>query len=271
MKYEPYKEKAGRLVGKSVILRKIYYFLLELLFLRSWHLCKELKKISRTLPRKASVLDAGSGPGQHTWRMAKMNPGWRIKGVDVISREIEMCNEFFRRARMGNRVSFETADLVELNDKETYDLIISVDVMEHIENDIQVFRNFHSALRTGGILLITTPSDQGGSGVDSRDTLSFIEEHVRDGYGVWEITSKLKSAGFTNLTVVYTYGKPGHLSWLISVKYPAELISMSGLFFLILPFYYLLTLPFVILLNFFDTLIKHKSGTGLLVTAVKET
>jgi len=44
---------------------------------------------------------------------------------------------------------------------------------------------------------------------------------------------------------------------------------MSKLFFLILPFYYLLAYPFCLLLNFLDTHGDHATGTGLIVRAWK--
>jgi hypothetical protein len=37
----------------------------------------------------------------------------------------------------------------------------------------------------------------------------------------------------------------------------------------ILPFYYLIVFPFVLVLNFFDLYTKHQSGTGLIVKAWK--
>ena len=47
----------------------------------------------------------------------------------------------------------------------SFDLALSVDVMEHIVEDVEVFRNIHTSLKDGGMLLISTPSDQGGSDV----------------------------------------------------------------------------------------------------------
>jgi hypothetical protein len=41
------------------------------------------------------------------------------------------------------------------------------------------------------------------------------------------------------------------------------------LFYLILPFYYLIFFPVAIVLNLFDIFLTHKSGTGLLVLASK--
>lgn len=44
------------------------------------------------------------------------------------------------------------------------------------------------------MLLISTPSDQGGSDVSGDGEASFIEEHVRDGYNINDIQDKLKLA-----------------------------------------------------------------------------
>jgi SAM-dependent methyltransferase len=141
--------------------------------------------------------------------------------------------------------------------------------MEHIEKDELVFRNFYRALKPGGSLLISTPSDQGGSDVHGEDEESFIDEHVRDGYGIAEISQKLGKAGFNNIKASYTYGKPGALSWRLSMKYPIRMLNISKLFFIILPFYYLIFFPFAVILNIFDIFLTHKSGTGLLVSASK--
>ena len=92
--------------------------------------------------------------------------------------------------------------------------------MEHIEEDVKVFRNFYNSLQDNGILLISTPSDKGGSDVHNEEEESFIDEHVRDGYSIKDISEKLSLAGFRNIEASYTYGKPGNISWRLSMKYP---------------------------------------------------
>ena len=141
--------------------------------------------------------------------------------------------------------------------------------MEHIEEDVLVFTNFYKSLKDNGILIISTPSDQGGSDVHNDEEESFIDEHVRDGYSISDINEKLTLAGFRNIEAKYTYGKPGNISWRLSMNYPIKMLNISYLFFIILPFYYLIVFPFSIILNTFDLYLIHKTGTGLLVTARK--
>ncbi|HEX2921114.1 MAG TPA: class I SAM-dependent methyltransferase [Bacteroidales bacterium] len=269
MQYEPIKKSLGRFISGSLLMRKALYAFLDLLLLRTWHVNKVLKSIAKEFRGKAHVLDAGSGLGQYTWRMGRKNPGWEINGIDIDLDHIEDCKRFFSQTRLSGRVGFETGDLTLTDENEKYDIILSVDVMEHIKDDILVFSNFNKALKKNGYLVISTPSDKGGSDVNEEHGKSFIDEHVRDGYSIEEITSKLISVGFNDVLARYTYGKPGNISWRLSMKYPVMMLNKSYFFFIILPVYYFLTFPVSLILNTFDLHTTHKSGTGLLVTARK--
>jgi len=269
MQYEPIKRSLGRFFAGSLIMRKTLYFLLDLLLLRTWHVKRALHKIARQFPGDGSVLDAGSGFGQYSWRMSRMNRNWKIKAVDINSEQIDDCSRFFEKAGLSDRVTFQICDLTSLNEPDSYNIILSVDVMEHIEEDVKVFQNFYNSLKENGILLISTPSDKGGSDVHNDTEESFIDEHVRDGYSIKDITEKLTLAGFRSIEAGYTYGKPGNISWRLSMKYPIKMLNVSYLFFIILPIYYLVVFPVSVILNIFDLRLRHKSGTGLLVTARK--
>ncbi len=272
MQYDPIKRSLGKFFNSSPSLRKFFYQLLDLLLLRTWHVKKAFKEWAKT-HSKANILDAGMGFGQYSYFMAKSNPKFTVKGVDVKSEQVNDCTNFFKQINLKN-VRFNMADLTIFSEENTYDFILSVDVMEHIEEDVLVFKNFYKSMKSGGMLLISTPSDQGGSDVhhhehEHDESESFIDEHVRDGYGIPEIKNKLTEAGFSKSEAHYSYGKPGNISWKLSMKYPILLLNTSKLFFILLPFYYLITFPFAIVLNYFDLHTEHKTGTGLIVKAWK--
>ncbi len=274
MQYDPIKRSLGKVFNQTPALRILFYRLLDLLLLRSWYIRKELKKKVRSSHAELQVLDAGSGFGQYDYFMSSLGKQWHITGVDVKEEQIADCNQFFQKIGRGDRVKFQMGDLTQYIQPDTFDLILSVDVMEHILEDELVFSNFFKSLKTDGTLLISTPSDQGGSDThhhhDNEEVNGFIDEHVRDGYNAEDITEKLERAGFSHIETHYTYGKPGSLSWLLSMKLPILMLNASKLFFILLPIYYILTYPLAFVLNIIDTVSKHKTGTGLMVIAHKK-
>jgi len=267
MNYDPIKKDLGNVFNKHPFLRKLFYQLLDLLLLRTWHVHRELRKWTSS-QSKAMVLDAGSGFGQYSFYLSRKNPQYTIDAVDVKDDQIADCNAFFQKVNLTN-VKFQVGDLTQSIADNKYDLVVCVDVMEHILEDVTVFRNFHQAMKPGAMLLISTPSDQGGSDVHEETGESFIGEHVRDGYNVAEMADKLKQAGFEKMEILYSYGAPGKIAWRLSMKYPMLMLNTSKLFFVLIPFYYLITYPFSFVLNYLDTYTKHTTGTGLIVKAWK--
>ncbi|MDD5570958.1 MAG: class I SAM-dependent methyltransferase [Bacteroidales bacterium] len=267
MNYDPIKNILGKVFNTNPFLRILFYKLLDLLLLRTWHIKRAFKK---WLAGKINIniLDAGSGFGQYSYYLSSFDKSFNILGVDVKKEQIDDCNNFFGKLGKKN-ITFEPADLTVFQKPDTFDLILCVDVMEHIQDDVKVFKNFYASLKTQGMMLISTPSDKGGSDAHDSNDESFIGEHVRNGYNIDDIKNKLQQSGFNNIETNYTYGKPGKLSWLLSMKYPILLLQISKLFLIILPFYYILAFPFCFVLNYFDVALNHKSGTGLIVKAEK--
>jgi 2-polyprenyl-3-methyl-5-hydroxy-6-metoxy-1,4-benzoquinol methylase len=268
MQYDPIKHTLGSFFNFHPFLRIVFYKLLGILLLRTWHIKKEINSLFEK-SSKIKILDAGSGFGQYSYFLATKFPQSTVLGLDIKEDQIKDCNDFSAALGLSGRLSFKTADLTQFIESNQYDLILSVDVMEHIQEDRKTFSNMFGSLKKGGVLLISTPSDQGGSDVHEESDSSFIDEHVRDGYNLKEIEEKLKTAGFIHINARYSYGTPGKISWKISMKIPIILLNKSRLFFIILPFYYLICLPFFLILNYMDLHMEHKKGTGLIVKAVK--
>ena len=269
MQYDPIKNSLGKVFNSTPFLRRLFYRLLDLLLLRSWHIRRELKKLNKEGFNPEEIVDAGSGFGQYVYYLSEHYPEDQITGLDIKQEQVDDCNYFFSAIKRDKKVHFSYADLTKLEENEAWDLALSVDVMEHIEDDRTVFHHLYKGLKPGGILLISTPSDQGGSDVHHEHDESFIDEHVRDGYGVEEIDEKLREAGFSDIHIKYSYGKPGKISWKLSMKYPILLANVSKVFLLVLPLYYLLVYPFCYFLNMADVRGTYSTGTGLIVKCKK--
>ncbi len=266
MKYEPIKDKLSSLIGESPIMRRLLYTALGAIFLREWHVKRALRMILKNGDIH-DVLDAGSGFGQYAYYVSRKFKA-DVFGVDINKSEVERCNRFAGRMKLNN-LSFSVADLEKLNFENKFGIIMSVDVMEHIRDDVQVFKNFSNLLKEGGRILISTPSNFGGSDVHDEGEHSFIDEHFREGYSAEDIKTKLGEAGLQVDKIQYTYGKVGSWYWNLAIKVPVKMLNRSFALILLLPFYYLFALPFSLLFMSVDYFFPPKKGSGLLVTARK--
>ena len=145
MQYDPIKRILGNVFNKTPFLRRLFYRLLDLLLLRSWHIHKELRLWIKENKNATDILDAGAGFGQYTYWLHSTNPSWKILSVDVKDEQVADCNTFFQKIGATN-VRFEVQDLTKYVKQNAFDLVVCVDVMEHIEEDVQVFKNFHASI-----------------------------------------------------------------------------------------------------------------------------
>jgi SAM-dependent methyltransferase len=271
MQYDPVKDRIGAIAEKSPLLRRMFFGLLNLVFLRAWYVKRELHRTLPSLRRntRVRVLDAGTGFAQYAYYIARNFPYAHVTAVDVKDEYLASAASFVAQTSLRDRIAFAREDLTRLTLDGPFDFILSVDVMEHIEDDRGVFAQFARVLRPGGMVLINTPSDIGGSDVRGDDSESFIEEHVRDGYNLKELEAKLRDAGFEPVRSIYTYGPYGSAAWRLLIKHPIRWLGASRASYALLPFYYAVALPIGTILNALDVRRPNREGTGVLVLAEK--
>ena len=271
MDYDPVKDRLGRFFWTTPARTKAFYRLLDTVFLRSWYVRRALRRrIEAFGDRPVSVLDAGTGFGQYAYWLVDTFPNVDVTAVDVKDDYLARAQTFMAQTPYAGRVVFENADLtLPLEYEDAFDLALSVDVMEHIEDDRAVFRHVLAALKPGGVFIVNTPSDQGGSGVTEEGEESFIGEHVRDGYPLAELTEKLETAGLEVIETDYAYGPAGSAAWRLLVKWPIQALNASWLAAPLVGAWYAAAGPVGLALNAVDLRADNATGTGLLVTSRK--
>lgn len=269
MDYDPVKDRLGSFFWRSPARTKAFYRLLDTVFLRSWYVRRQLRRLVEARGgRPTHVLDAGTGFGQYAYWLVRSFPNVRVTAVDIKDDYLSRASAFLATTPHADRVAFGVVDLTQpMPEEAAYDLALSVDVMEHIEDDRAVFRNFARVLRPGGHAVVNTPSDLGGSGITEAGEASFIGEHVRDGYPLGELTEKLETAGLAVTDHEYTYGPYGSAAWRLLVKWPIAALNRSRAAVVALPVWYALAGPAGLALNALDLRRPNARGTGLLVTA----
>jgi SAM-dependent methyltransferase len=267
--YDPVKDRLGAFFWATPARTRAFYRLLDAVFLRSWYVRRALRQRVEALGgRPVRVLDAGTGFGQYAYWLVRSFPNVTVTAVDVKDDYLRRAEAFVAQTPYAGRIVFEQADLTEpLPYADAFDLALSVDVMEHIEEDRAVFQHVCAALKPGGHLVVNTPSDQGGSGVSDEGGESFIGEHVRDGYPVEELEEKLATAGLEPVETVWTYGRAGSAAWRLLVKWPILALNRSRWLAPVVGAYYVGAGPVGLALNALDVRRENQTGTGLLVTA----
>ena len=270
LEYDPFKAKIGGWIRHGKFIRRLFYRMLGWMFLREKYVKRELRQFASNREPIWDILDAGSGYGQYSWYCAKVFPEANILGVDVKEDQVEDCALFFKKMQK-SRCRFEVKDLEELSYDSQFDLVLCVDVMEHVVDDVAVFRNFHQSLRPGGLCLINTPTrdPELPATQDSNHVDSVIAEHVREGYTSDEIRQKLSEAGFEVKKVIYTYGKHGAKAWRLLQGHPMRWIHARKWIAVLLPIYYLFVYPIASYWMRRDLHADNMWGGGILVVARK--
>ncbi|HHS12853.1 MAG TPA: class I SAM-dependent methyltransferase [bacterium] len=264
MEYEPLKAALARLTGTRVLARRLFFAFGGLIFLREWMIKRAVRQLPFDRNREISILDAGAGFGQYSAWCLRRFPRASVLALDI-REDLVRSGQAFVRLAGESRLRFEQADLTGLRDKNRYDLILCVDVIEHIEDDQRVLGNFYRALKPEGRLLLSTPSIYRRHQPDSR----FVDEHCRDGYSDAEIRRKFEKAGFSRLRIVYGYGFWGDSAWRLGIRNTLRLAAKGPAGKAAAALYFVLCFPLLILGNVLDYIHSPFRGTGILVIAEK--
>ncbi len=102
------------------------------------------------LAPEARILDAGCGTGGNLSLLAEFG---EVVGVEFDEAAAEMA----RARRVGQVLRGGLPDELPLTNQ-TFDLIVLLDVLEHLERDLESLQRLGSMLKAGGYLVITVPA-----------------------------------------------------------------------------------------------------------------
>jgi ubiquinone/menaquinone biosynthesis C-methylase UbiE len=104
--------------------------------------------------RPKKILDIGAGTGQTLLYMKKLYPKADLHGVDASTVAVNLAHHHGLA-----QVKKAKAEKLPFTDN-TFDLILMLDVLEHIKNDTKAITEAKRVLKTGGHLIVTTPALQ---------------------------------------------------------------------------------------------------------------
>jgi SAM-dependent methyltransferase len=203
-------------------------------------------RLRRVLPATdghyRKILDAGCGSGVFSYELAKRHPHAQVTGVELEPDLVARANEIARRAHLTN-LHFEQGDVTKLDFENEFDLVLSVDNFEHVEDDIAAMRTLLQALRPGGRLVAHVPGYERRWILFGRRVNFDVPGHVRPGYRAEDLVRKLGEAGFQVTAHRYTYGPletlTNNISYLITGADQRRKLQYAAVFPVLLAVSYL--------------------------------
>lgn len=155
------------------------------------------------------ILDAGCGSADHTFFLARRFPEASVLGMDIDGTLIARNTEVAARLGISN-VRFEVGDLCALRSQSEFDMIVSIDVLEHIQRQSDALRNLAMALRLDGLACYHIPTERPRPVPLAPWLKEFHEwgerEHVADELSADEFASRVSQTGLEVLRVRRTFG-----------------------------------------------------------------
>lgn len=187
------------------------------------------------------ILDAGSGSGVFSFQLARLFPGARVLGVDLLQEPVEACLHMVQKSRTPN-VSFRWGSVEDIPEEGLFDLILCVDLLEHIQDDMAALKGLFRSAAPGAVLVLHVPALYRRYPVWKK-TLNFdVETHVRTGYEPHEIREKVLRSGFLIRKMGFTYGFWETLANNISYMITRARMKNRKLYALAFPFLYSISL-----------------------------
>jgi SAM-dependent methyltransferase len=212
------------------------------------------------VPKRAA--DAGCGRGAITLACARRFPSAEVIGVDLDDKQNEINGRIAEQSGIKN-VRYVTMDAMKLKELGEFDLIISTDMLEHLEDDLGGVKTFREALEPGGCLIVHVPHLTRNVLGWRRENWMDIEGHVRPGYTKGGLTGLLEEGGLAVKTCFYNYNSmetlANDMSKLITGAKERNRSLYAALF------------PLLLFLSYAGSFYRSgKDGSGLVAVAVKE-
>jgi SAM-dependent methyltransferase len=151
-----------------------------------------LNLLQRFCPKELSshpqILDAGCGPGHF---MELLKEYGETAGTDYSLDRLLFC----RQEGFENLAQTDLCHIPFHNDK--FDLVVSIDTIEHIQNDRQAVRELYRVTKPGGVLAVTVPAFMVLWG--SHD----VNQGHYKRYRIHEMRAMLEDAGFHVIKATY--------------------------------------------------------------------
>lgn len=190
---------------------------------------KRLRRICRSHPNQAEILDVGGRKSHYTIGLparitiTELPRETELQETLHLGINDEIIAQIKRRRSNVQQVIFDDMTSSALPD-DSFDVIVAIEVLEHVEEDALFIEQVHRVLKPGGVFLMTTPN-----GDFVRNTNPDHKRHYRRQQLLALLTATFAKADVQYAVAGGAWYQHGLKSW--SPRRPARtLLSMTGNF-----------------------------------------
>lgn len=133
----------------------LYYRNFEPALERLRFISKQLKKLDEN---DMHFCDLGFGPGVLTQFILQEKPEWHGWGIDISPECVHYANKLMKLKEIDARVQLTTGDVRQLAyGDETFDLVLAMEVLEHIPDPLEGLQEAVRVLKPGGYAITSIP------------------------------------------------------------------------------------------------------------------
>jgi len=108
----------------------------------------KIKKNKTNFLDGLNILDIGCGGGLISEPMARL--GANVTGIDASERNINVAKLHAKKSSL--KINYVNASPEELNDKEKFDIILNLEIIEHVENVNLYIKSCFKLLKKNGLI-----------------------------------------------------------------------------------------------------------------------
>ncbi len=221
--------------------------------LRSLYLRKAIKKYAS---KDSIILDAGCDTGRDVIYLSAKYPDFFILGIDINADAISEAKERLAKANLAN-ASFDIMSILEMPYEDKFDIIYSIEVLEHIYDYKTCINNFKKALKANGKLIIHVPCPNQKRHF-KRFRKMLYSGHIHDGINAENLISTLEANHLKVLEIKYTSGWFGSLGWeIFEIIRPRTLLKR-------------ILFPIILLMFYADVFFPKTAGNNIMIIAEKQ-
>ncbi len=159
-------------------------------YVRNFLIFSTIKTLSRKHAVK-NICEIGCGVGILSSKLGKNS--FSVDAFDLDRHAVSLAKKYSKN----RNVNFFSRDVLKFKSNKKYDLVLAVEVLEHIKNDKKAISNIAGMLKPDGFLLITVPVNE-----EYRTDFDNRSGHVRR-YNEINLINKLKKSNFQVLKTKY--------------------------------------------------------------------